>query len=226
MSVSNAKKCEFLYKPICITKIWVVTGTLKPLKQFFFLLMWKIHTSPARNAYKSGEEMNMSYKAPETSVLQGPDNMCWHSPPWLLKDQVAGCRTNLKDWLKGGEIRVAQLCGHILDVFFPMENLIHVPKPIHWAYSQSIFMEPDEWLSLLLIKKCYSVLFLLTSNFHITLSFLISEIKKVVRERCSRPVCTLGLLHSNLRPMRNTWKGSLLPSRLLHWIPDVFPHKK
>lgn len=40
------------------------------------------------------------------------------------------------------------------------------------------------------------------------------------------PVCTLGLFHSNLRPMRNTWKGSLLPSRLLHWIPDVFPHKK
>lgn len=40
------------------------------------------------------------------------------------------------------------------------------------------------------------------------------------------PVCTLGLFHSNLRPVRNTWKGSLLPSRLLHWIPDVFPHKK
>lgn len=135
--------------------------------------------------------MNMSYKAPETSVLQGPDSMCWHSPPWPLKDQVAGCRTNLKDWLKDGEIRVPQLCGHILDVFFPMENLVHVPKPIHWAYLQSIFMEPDEWISLLLIKKCYSVLFLLTSNFHITLSFLISEIKKVIRERCSSDLCTL-----------------------------------
>lgn len=52
-------------------------------------------------------------------------------------------------------------------------------------------MEPDEWISLLLIKKCYSVLFLLTSNFHITLSFLISEIKKVVRERCSSDLCAL-----------------------------------
>lgn len=39
-------------------------------------------------------------------------------------------------------------------------------------------------------------------------------------------MCTLGLFHSNWKPVRNTWKDSLLPSRLLHWAPNVFPHKK
>lgn len=102
-------------------------------------------------------------KAPETSVLEGPDSMCWHSPPWPFKDQVARCRTNLKDWLKDGEIRVAQLCGHILDVFFPVEILVRVPKPIHWPYSQSIFMEPDWWMVIFAPNK--EVLFSAISSY-------------------------------------------------------------
>lgn len=72
--------------------------------------------------------------------------------------------------------------------------------------------------------QCY---FFLPLFCHTTFSFFISKIKGGNKRKMLKwPLCTLGLFHSNLRPVRNTWKGSLLPVRLLRWTPNVFPHKK